>query len=67
MISEIHFFLGLLLLGALLTSASIGYAVSGIAYPGAGAPFLPDGPVRKLVYGDVAFLAICGALRLMGF
>ena len=57
---------GAIVLTALLMSAFVGHAVSGMAYPGVGAPVLPEGPVRKLVIADLVFLAVCGLLWMLG-
>jgi hypothetical protein len=65
-ITELHFLAGTVVLTGLLLSVTVGHALSGMAYPGAGAPLLPEGPIRKLVIGNVAFLGLCGVLRLLG-
>lgn len=66
MINEFHLFAGTLTLFALVLSASFGHLISGMAYPGVGAPLFPDGPLRKLLYVNVAYLGVCGLLRLVG-
>lgn len=66
MITELHFMAGAIVLFGLLLSAFVGHAMSGMVYPGVNAPILPDGPFRKLAIGNVAFLAVCGLLRIMG-
>ncbi len=66
MITELHFFVGVVILCGLLLSASIGHALSGFVYPGVPAPLLPEGPVRTLVFADAAYLLVCGVLRLLG-
>ncbi len=65
MLYEIYMGAAQLVFLVCLITVSAGYFFSGMVYPNAAAPFLPDGPVRTIVLADLVIMGLLYGYRLV--